>query len=153
MLTGSQMSIATKLYDLVHHLGIVALRLNQLYDGSSIQGLKVPSIDIFTKNSYKAHTIKDMSIEQLQKVVCLNSFAVTLENGKTPATALYGFMSLFNHAAKSDQLLSAHITEGIMSSKATRDIEAGEELLIDYMGAVQDQEKKRIALAFYGIEE
>jgi len=94
-----------------------------------------------------------MSIEQLQKVVCLNSFKVTLENGKTPSTALYGFMSLFNHAAKSDQLLSAHITEGIMSSKAVRDIEAGEELLIDYMGAVQDQEKKRRALAFYGIEE
>jgi hypothetical protein len=47
-------------------------------------------------------------------------------------------MSLFNHTSKSTQLTSTTLTKGITFCKAIRDIEQGEELLHDYMGAVQD---------------
>jgi len=53
------------LSNLVQRKGIEALRLNQLFDGGAKEDLKIPAIEIFTRNNYKGHLIEDMSIDQL----------------------------------------------------------------------------------------
>jgi hypothetical protein len=126
------MNMVAKLSELVQLKGIDALRLNQLYDGSSKEDLKIPPIEMFTKNNYKDYKIADMSTIQLQKICCFNVFDVTPENESTTCDALYAFYSFFNHKTGSDHLLAANMTQGICTGMAIRDIEQGEELLIDY---------------------
>ena len=48
----STLIVAEELTELVQLKGIQALRLNQMYDGES-KDLKIPSIEIFTRNNYR----------------------------------------------------------------------------------------------------
>jgi hypothetical protein len=53
------------------------------------------------------------------------------EAGKECAVGL-GYLSLYNHARPSNVRLLRHYADNEMSIEALRDIEAGEELTIDY---------------------
>ena len=53
------------------------------------------------------------------------------EAGKECAIAL-GYISLYNHSTSSNVRLERHYADNEMSIHALRDIEAGEELTIDY---------------------
>jgi hypothetical protein len=62
---GSTLDLAKKLIDLVQLKGIHALRVSQLYDGQNGDNLKIPPIELFTRNNYKQHQIEDISVDRL----------------------------------------------------------------------------------------
>lgn len=118
-----------KLSELVKLKGIEALRLNQLYDGDSKDNLKIPPIDIFTRNNYKHHLIADISIAKLQRICWPNVVSINKDD-----LALYGFQSFLNHEQNNEEqtLVRLQSDSGYVVCQAKRDLDWGEEIMIDY---------------------
>ena len=152
MMSGEQMAIQKKLIELIQANGIHALRVSKLFDGGSKDDLKIPSIEVYTRNNYKDHVIEEMSVEKLQKICLINS---TCEEGRSGG-ALYCFRSFFNHQKGSQTLKVIHINEEMREIKfsyANHDIDQDDEITMDYIPFIKDQEERNRALAMSGIKE
>lgn len=105
---------------------------------SSIHGLGV-----FTKSAIEKRTLIEMapfiqgSAEDyaLLSQTILHDYYFMVADKKTPIAIGLGFSSWYNHFSLANAIYSIHKKKMIIEIKAVRNIEAGEEITINYHGA------------------
>lgn len=91
--------------------------------------------------------IPDLSTVEISKIVSLNAFLT----GET--TALFGLKSLINHSPDTNISITNLFGGSICLMYASRDINEGEEITLDYVSGVDDAVDRNLALEKYGIIE
>ena len=126
--TGKFVELSKKCMELINLKGQHAVRLSYLYNGTN-KKLKVPKVDVFTKNNYKGYQLKDISMSQVDQIVSLNC-QVDKRVG-----LIFPLISFFNHNEKSclEQVMYGPNQE-VKFIIAKENITPGTELFIEKIG-------------------
>jgi len=116
--------------------GIKALRLSYLTDGEPESMVKIPPIRMFMDNESDEYEFgSELTEETVINIVNKNSFRDEGEGGL--CLTVYAFISMINHGEPN--IVANAIPPYLHMWYACRDIKAGEQILIDYIGAIDDK--------------
>ena len=81
----------------------------------------------------------DKTERELLQLTSLFGYYFVLKNDKTPAALGLGLSSLYNHSYNANAFYAINIKKAIIIFKSVADINAGEEITINYNGSPFDQ--------------
>ena len=112
--------------------------------------MDIPPLSIFEENCYKKHNIPELSVNDLNEIVNMNSVCIKSNiNHNGISRVLFGLKSLFNHSREAN-IQTEPISSNYVFIFASKDIEKGEQLVYDYCGGLNDNERK-VVLSKFGI--
>ena len=107
----------------------------------------MPPLTVFTNNDYKIYDIPDLDRERIDRIIYFNA----IKDGGTDVSHLFGLRSLINHNKDSNLYEIRNGNRTLLFAK--RDIQKGEQLVIDYCPLLKDPKKRLVFLRHIGIQE